>query len=102
MSDLISKQAALQAIDDLINKYDSQCEVDAMAGAEAAREAVDSVKAAEIVRCGECKHYYCEHNDACPPEWCRESCELDHFSGFSTEWYKHKDWFCADGERRTE
>ena len=45
----------------------------------------------ELVRCGECKHRYVDGDNVR-----YNVCELNHNK------VQSDDWFCADGERRTE
>lgn len=55
---------------------------------ELPRKHLESVPSIEIVRCKDCKHW--EYDVIFQDGWCRG---------------KHQgnpDWFCADGERRTE
>ena len=49
------------------------------------------VDAVEVVRCGECKHFYVTKFG--------NRCMLDHEEGMNN---LPPDWFCADGERKGE
>lgn len=58
----------------------------------------------ELVRCKDCKHRPVKPNDykngfdlAFPDYKCHCQCEDGWYS-----WYPGDDWFCADGERRTD
>lgn len=92
MSDLISRQAAIDAVrkipgvvspifDDmlLIDKAEVQTELMMLPSAQP-----------EIIRCKDCKHRY--HSVECPCQ------SYDHFYS----WMPADDWFCKKGERKEE
>ena len=92
MSDLISRQAAIDAIDAILpaepmkNEYTQGI----TCGAALAIEYVKQLPSAqpEIIRCKDCKHYNGEDRDICCPlaDYAQSKCGAD--------------WFCADGERK--
>ena len=83
MNDLISRQAAIDAIrgEIEINGYSHVVDV---------LEQLPSAQP-EIIRCGECKHCYIDGENVR-----FNVCELNHNK------VQSDDWFCADAERRTD
>lgn len=86
MSDLIERQAAIDALSDgaLVN-YQAAGHNNGLV------KAIDVIKGLpsaqpEIVRCRECKHW--EYDVIFADGWCREKHQGD------------PNWFCADGERK--
>lgn len=80
MSDLISRQAAIEAMSRI---SDSICEAEAV-------DALCEVPTIELIRCKECK--YRDPED--------KKCDCGH----SIQWNlpRSDEWFCADAERRGE
>ena len=89
MSDLISRQAAIDALDEIESEvadgYGYQYEKwrKYFCGLPSAQP--------EIIRCGECKHCYIDGENVR-----FNVCELNHNKAQSDDWY------CADAERRTD
>ena len=77
-----------EAIDVLKHNYPSACFTDLCEAVEIAIQAL-SVQP-EIIRCKECKHRDPEDN----------KCDSGHFILWQLP--RDDDWFCADGERRTD
>ena len=91
MSDFISRQAAIEALDE---EPDVWLEDDYSYGLrdqwrydKTAIEAVPSENVVEVVRCKECKYY----DDTPPFSYCVQNSK-----------YVDDDGFCSDGERRTD
>ena len=80
MNDLISRQAAIDALEWT------------WAG-KAAFDAIKNLPSAqpELIRCGECKHRYTEGENVV-----YNVCELNHNK------VQPDDWYCGDAERREE
>lgn len=88
--DTINRQAAIDAINHicpvdteydctLLDRVDVRCVLSDLPSAQP-----------EIIRCKDCKHYNGEDRDICCPlaDYAQSKCGAD--------------WFCADGERRTD
>ena len=100
MSDLISRQAAIDAIANCTNCGDEKTlrayvakhnlDNEWSGGVLEAINAVEDLSSAqpEIIRCKDCKHYNGEDRDICCPlaDCAQSKCGAD--------------WFCADGERK--
>lgn len=89
MDDLISKQAAIDALGErpLIWSDDDKYAIGKQNQYDSDRLALEAVPST-IVRCRDCKHW--EYDVIFQDGWCRG---------------KHQgnpDWFCADGERRND
>lgn len=92
MSDLISRQDAIDALAEMYCKSDEDGYVWIIRGDACLRiDALPSVDAVEVVRCGECKHY----NDG----WCYNPNTYD---DEKTRGNTSPDWYCADGEQKGE
>lgn len=88
MSDLISRQAAIKAIDDLPNCYNGYSDTYDKAYIIGTLEELPTIDAVEVVRCRECKWW--ERDAIFADGWCRGKRQ------------GNPEWFCADGERSEE
>ena len=106
MSDLISRQDAIDAIRKNVSKSeteDSLCFNLGLGVAEKVVESLPSAEAVEVVRCGECKN---RGSDACPmffEEWFT----IDEGDGYVDDDYREHDYttdegYCHWGERRED
>ena len=92
MSDLISREALLQKIDELSSEFGSSS--DAHKGIGFSREVIDevpAVEAVEVVRCKDCKSA------------CESSCNIARLycSRFGKEaYFVRDDFYCADGHKK--
>ena len=107
MDDLISRQAAIDAIgkasDELYENikkgatFPQRQWFDGMAYAQSILENLPSAQQ-EIIRCKDCKYSYAmitaKSKDG-QERWIR-------FCDKHKNWYPKDDWFCADGERKEE
>lgn len=102
MSDLISRQAAIEAIEDLISaRREWLCDArDEIKGLDAAICEIENLPSAqpELIRCKDCKWYeiYQLKKDGTDdrrykPSYC-----------VNLAFHASPDWFCADGERKEE
>lgn len=91
MSDLIRRK---DAINKITNQYGTVASMDALWLLTDTIRRVPRVDAVEVVRCGDCKHYF-----AYPYEYktCHKYYEIDGASKITSV-----DFFCAAGERREQ
>ena len=97
MQDLISRQAAIEEIARWIGYIDEDMILRIRTGLKKLPSAQP-----EIVRCGECK-WWDKKGDS-PVGYChaaKHSCYSEHWEIEIYRTYK-EDFFCADGERRSE
>lgn len=98
MSDLIDRQAAIDAV----KQPHGGCYTEAAKGwAVYQILSVPSADAVEVVRCKDCIHRPtgtgANHDLEFPDSKCPCQCEDYWYS-----WMPNDDWFCANGERRTD
>ena len=94
MSDLISRQAAIDALTALEEPAPTARHLSAIYDCEDAIKALPSAQP-EIIRCKDCKYRYIDEVHG-------PSCELDTGDPYATGRNADEDnWFCADAERRT-
>lgn len=105
MSDLIDRQAAIDALDAYIKvnrapmHYENQFWVEGMEDAERIIKELPSAQPA-IVRCKDCKYYeiwQLKADYTGDKRYKPSVCTIGTYSVFRTP-----DWFCADGERRAD
>lgn len=105
MNDLISRKAAIKAIDVLPNCYNGFSDTYDKACIIGVIEELPAVDAVPVVRCKDCKyrpidtgtHQY-GHELEFPNEYkCPCRCGDNWYS-----WMPDDEWFCANGERRTD
>lgn len=93
MDDLISRQAAIDEVDEWIKAFRENGHKESAADACLIKDGVIQLPSAqpEIIRCKDCKHYLdggCGNVDSQSPS--------KNLMGVKPDWY------CADGERREE
>lgn len=86
MSDLISRQDAIKAIEDLQDCYNGFSDTYDKACIIGVLEEVPRMDAVEVVRCKDCTNW--EYDVIFSDGWCRGKRR------------GNPEWFCADGERR--
>ena len=87
MSDLISREAAIEAL----RRAEALTRAFGYHNVIGTIRDLPTIDAVEVVRCGECKHY----NDG----WCYNPNTYD---DEKTRGNTSPDWYCADGERKGE
>jgi hypothetical protein len=102
--DLISRAAALEAIDGIKPIYKEQLAMKALCWA--AVKSIPAVDTAPVVRCHKCVHWdrkTVRQNSNDGGWWNEAICERHTFDGLDRiEKWTDADWFCADGKRRDE
>lgn len=95
MDDLISRRAAIKAIDDLPNCYNGYSDTYDKAYIIGVLEEAPTIDAVPVVRCKECKYYEAWEKDG--------DCYCTHFSADPYEYLPMEDDdFCSQGERSEE
>lgn len=94
MSDLISRQAAIDAIRASTSKYTGFMEMEMYTDDDAV-EAINGVPSAqpEIIRCKDCKNW--------DTEWQNDWAKNYHYCPM-IDGTRAGDWFCADAERKED
>ena len=101
MADLIDRQAAIKAIENLQDCYNGFSDTYDKACIIGVLEEVPSAQP-EIVRCGECKWW--EKQEDSPLGYCYAVKHCHYSRHWEIQIYRRyePDFFCADGERRNE
>lgn len=101
MADLIDRQAAIKAIEDLQSCYNGFSDTYDKACIIGALEEVPSAQP-EIVRCRECKWW--EKQEDSTLGYCNAAKHCYYSLNWEVQIYRrHRaDFFCADGERRSD
>ena len=101
MADLIERKAAIKAIEDLQDCYNGFSDTYDKACIIGVLEEVPSAQP-EIVRCGECKWW--EKQEDSPLGYCNAVKHCHYSRHWEIQIYRRyePDFFCADGERRSE
>lgn len=94
-NDLISRQAAIDEIDEWIKAFQENGHKESSADARLIQDGIIQLPSAqpEIVRCGECKYYQKVYGGL-------PLGEVGHCICHSFETVP--DWYCADGEKKEE
>ena len=92
MSDLISRRAAIKAIDDLPNCYNGYSDTYDKAYIIGTLEEVPTIDAVPVTRCRDCKHRKAKTGD----------CYGNGLVLCNDGVWRDMEFFCADGERSEE
>lgn len=107
MNDLISRAAALDAVDGMKPMQGNMEQLAMKALCWAAVKTIPSVDAVPVVRCKDCKHRPIDRREEYnkmtgfglefPDSYCPCQCEDGWYN-----WFPGDDWYCANGERRND